>query len=181
MQSSYDVQPLVEDVHPDVMAFLGAIDDLVDEYNATCDERPDRSGDDEIMQMVSGVYDQASNYYSEDLATAVSMLDMVTQRMMEHACRHSHLSDALERNDLLPKEDSLIEKPHDHNRDTDDEDEEDEIFGKKNGRSSKKKLHRKKWKNGLLTSLGCRYYSAKIKITAFVDCQRNLWFGCSVA
>lgn len=90
-----------DELHPDVMAFLGAIDDLVDEYNATCDQRPDRRGDDEIMQMVSGIYDQASNYYSEDMVMAVSMLDMVTQRMMEHACRHDHLSSALEQRGLL--------------------------------------------------------------------------------
>lgn len=140
LQPVHEVMP-VDEVHPDVMAFLGAIDDLVDEYNATYDERPDRRGDDEIMRMVSGVYDQASVYYSAELTAAVSMLDMVTKRMMEHACQHSQLNEMLEQNGLLPVEDDMATKTQDYEQ---DEDDEAEPLGKKTSRPTKKKKNHKR-------------------------------------
>lgn len=133
-------------------AFLGALDDLFDEFSGSS---PDRRPDAEIMQMVGGIRNQASEYYSPERAATLSLVDQISQRLGEMACNHDHFKQALEEHTGLSFEEAGVHAGHSHDKDSkhkdhkeDDEDEIDPKTGKKKkkrswfGSSSKTARHR---------------------------------------
>lgn len=119
-------------------AFLGALDDLFDEFTGL---GPDRRPDHEIMKMVSGISDQASEYYSAERTETLSLFSLMSQRLGEMACSHDHFRQALKDHAGIDFGDenhkshdhALKSKKHDHN--SDDEDDDDKRKKKKKKQS----------------------------------------------
>ena len=83
----------IETAGMETSAFLGALDDLHASFLST---EPDRNTDQEIMRRINGVYDQASQYSSAEMSTALSLFQQVSERLGEMACGDDHFRNALE-------------------------------------------------------------------------------------
>ncbi len=121
MNPEHIIDPF-EQIHPaeelsmEVAGFLGTLDDLFEEFKGAA---PDRRKDEEIMQMVRGVHDQASEYYSVENIQILSLFDQVSLRLGEMACNHDHFRQSLEEHGGLSY--GGIDDHSDHNHIDDDD------------------------------------------------------------
>lgn len=142
LQNPFEQISPIEEQGMEAAAFLGALDDLFDEFSGSS---PDRRPDTEIMQMVNGIHDQASQYYSPESARALSLFDQVSQRLGEMACNHDHFKQTLEEHTGLSFGDKEDHKDHSHEHDSKHKNDDEEIDPKTGKKKKKKKSNGFSW------------------------------------